>query len=215
MRDRWYSACDRVMVPGDYVGTIPLTGILFVNRNEGQCTAYFCNNGIVHFKRFLKNGRKEKTQHNRSRTEFDGRTRNEINQYAGRNQSTQFSVRQPRSAGLRSPPGLRRLPRGLRRHASPCPLRRSRRTAAIPDRSPNRITDRSPNGQPLVATGDHFPSPSASKSPRLANRFSQSERRASIHCSATDSPFVSILHVRTLPTLVVCTSPLFSRTCTC
>jgi len=36
MRDQWYSACDRVIDQGGYPRTIPLTGILFVNRNKGQ-----------------------------------------------------------------------------------------------------------------------------------------------------------------------------------
>ena len=50
-----------------------------------------------------------------------------------------------------------------------------------------------------LPAGSHHCSSSASRSPSRSNRFSQSERRAPIHCSATESPFVSIRQVRTLP----------------
>src|ERR1700733_11699359 len=56
---------------------------------------------------------------------------------------------------------------------------------------------------------------SASRSPSRSNRLSNIKRRSSIQRFATESPAVSIRQVRTLPTLVVRTSPLFSRICRC
>src|SRR5215813_5809701 len=61
----------------------------------------------------------------------------------------------------------------------------------------------------------HFSSDSASRSPSRANRRSQVDRRSLIHCSTTESPSGSMRQVRTLPTFLVCTSPLSSSTCKC
>ncbi len=68
-----------------------------------------------------------------------------------------------------------------------------------------RVASRRPRPQPS----------SSSNSPNRSNRFSQIARRSSIHSSTTDSPEVSIRHVRTLPSFSVRTRPLFSSTCRC